>query len=200
MSAGLGHDVPEEPTTTGHDRRARRGSGPEPLAVAGSRVAAAVLALSLLGLGVVAGREALAAWGAVGGGSWLPTVADSIGAVGPQWWVLPTAVALVLVGVALLLVALRPRRRRHLLVGDGEGVWVHVDDLARLVRASVADLPGVLEARVRGGRRVLRVDVVTTASVTAPVRTQVERLVEQLLEDVHPRPRARVRVRTGGAR
>lgn len=203
MSAALSDHLPTGPHARPAATPRREGgrvAGPEPRAVAGSRVAAAVLALSLVGLGLVAGREALAAWGAVGGGSWLPKVEDAVRAVGPQWWVLPVAAALVVLGAVLLLAALRPRRRRHLALGEGDEAWVHVDDLARLVRTSVAGLPGVLEARARGGRRVLRVDVVTTASVTAPVRAQVTDHVEQLLHGVRPRPSARVRVRTGGAR
>jgi hypothetical protein len=186
--------------SAGLSDRPTRETGGEPLAVAGSRVAAAVLALSLAGLGVLAGREALAGWGAVQGGSWVPQVADAVGSVGPQWWVLPAGVVLALVGLALVVGALRPRRRRHVALGGDGLVWVHARDLARLVRASVADVPGVLDVHVRGRRRTLRLDVVTTAQDTAPVREQVTDLVSTLVQDARPQPRVRVRVRTGGSR
>lgn len=203
MSAALSDHLPTGPHARPAATPRREGgrvAGPEPRAVAGSRAVGVVLALVVTGLGVVAGREALAAWGAVPGGSWLPGAADALGAVGPQWWVLPAGVALALVGLALLLAALRPRRRRHLALGPDDRVWVGSGDLARLVRTSVGDLPGVLEARAGGTRRALRVDVTTTASATAPVQQQVTERVRALVADVRPQPRVRVRVRTGGAR
>lgn len=208
MSAALTDHLPTDPTGPAADRppaahptrEGGRVAGPEPRAVPGSRAVGVVLALLVTALGVFAGREALAAWGAVPGGSWLTGAADAVGAVGPQWWVLPAGAALALVGLALLLAALRPRRRRHLTLGADGRVWLHADDLARLVRTSVRDLPGVLDARTSGSRRTLRVDVTTTASGTAPVQQQVSERVRALVGDVQPQPRVRVRVRTGGAR
>ncbi|MEN4478311.1 hypothetical protein [Mycolicibacterium cosmeticum] len=88
-----------------------------PRAMAAATVSAVVIAIALLALGVIALRDVVA-----GGSDWISAVCGWVAGQHWQWWWWPAAVLAALAGLVLFVVALTPRRRTHVLVGDG--VWV----------------------------------------------------------------------------
>lgn len=93
-----------------------------PRRTAASTITGVLVALMVIAIGVVAVRDALIGFGWIGGGAWISTVLGWAGRAQWHWWTWPGAVAAVLVGAALLVVAVKPRRLAYHPVGDG--VWV----------------------------------------------------------------------------
>lgn len=104
--------------TTGGGETAQYG----PRRVAGSTITGLLVALTVIAAGVVAVREALIAVGWIGGTAWIDPALDWAAQTQWQWWTWPAVILTVLVGVVLLVIAVKPRRRAYLPVGDG--VWV----------------------------------------------------------------------------
>ena len=75
------------------------------------------IAIVVIVLGAVAIRDALTP-----DAPWIATALDRIADVQWQWWTWPAAVATAIVGLVLLVAALKPRRRTHVSIGDH--VWV----------------------------------------------------------------------------
>lgn len=84
---------------------------------------AVVLALLLCLLGVIVGRDALIAFGAVTGTPWIGQAIDSVVSLTVATWMLPAGIAVGVVGLILLVLALLPRSRTHRR-SDTEGVWL----------------------------------------------------------------------------
>lgn len=87
-----------------------------PRAMAPSSVSAVAIALALIALGVIAVRDVVA-----GGPDWISAVCVWVADQHWQWWWWPGAVLAALAGLVLCVVAVTPRRRTHVPVGDG--VW-----------------------------------------------------------------------------
>lgn len=114
-----------EAETTGVGESAQYG----PRRVAGSTITGLLVGLAVIAAGVVAVREALIAVGWIGGTAWIAPALGWAGQAQWQWWTWPAAVLAVLVGVVLLVITVKPRRRAYLPVGDG--VWVRKHVLER---------------------------------------------------------------------
>ncbi|MGI5447179.1 DUF6286 domain-containing protein [Streptomyces sp. CA-243310] len=111
----------------------------------------------------------------------------------------PGAVA-VLAGAALLLAALTPGHRRLLaLAVPDRGVRATLGraSAARLVRAAVMEVPGVVHTRVRSGRRRVRVRVRFAFGERRAVEEAVEASVRAVVAGLGlaGAPRCRVRIR-----
>ncbi|MDJ0393665.1 hypothetical protein QMK17_10020 [Rhodococcus sp. G-MC3] len=107
---------------------------------------AVVLALLLCVAGVIVGRDALIAFGAVTGSPWIGPALNSIVDLTVQTWMLPVGIAVGVVGLVLVVAALLPRSRTHRR-SDAEGVWLsrrsgrtHVSTMGRA--AATADRLG----------------------------------------------------------
>lgn len=101
---------------------ARDGAGYGPRRVAGSTITGLLIALAVIAAGITAIREAMIAVGWIGGAAWIAPALRWAGHAQWQWWTWSAAALVVVVGAVLLVVALKPRRRAYLPVGDG--VWV----------------------------------------------------------------------------
>lgn len=151
-----------------------------------------VLAALLLATGLLLLREALVVLGATSGAPWLPAAAEGLRGLGPAWWLVPAGVAVALVGLWLLVSALRPRSRRTLPLTSGTGVFLHTRDVARLASGAAREVDGVLSASATATRRTVSVKV----HGTADVREEVTRAVTETLTPLRTTPRVDVRVRT----
>ncbi|NAZ87476.1 DUF6286 domain-containing protein [Kineococcus indalonis] len=152
-----------------------------------------LLAVLLLALGLLLGREALVAAGALGGSAWLPAAAGGLDGLSAAWWLVPAGLAVALLGLWLVVSALRPRSRRTVPLAAGTGVFVHVRDLARLASGAAREVDGVLSASSSATRRAVTV----TVHGTGDVREQVSAAVTGALAPLRTPPRVSVRVRTG---
>jgi hypothetical protein len=92
------------------------------------------------------------------------------------------AVALGVLGLLLVLAALKPARKTHLR-GPGEtDLWITAPAVAALARGIADRVPGVVDASTgKVSRRKIRIDVVT-AQDSATIRQQVESAIGSRLD------------------
>jgi len=158
-----------------------------------------VLAVLLVALGALLVREALVAGGVVGGSAWLPPAADALDGTAPGAAAVVAGVVAALVGLWLVVVALRRRTRRTLAVGTSS--YLGVRDVARLAAGAARDVDGVLDASADATRRrvVVRGRATSRDGVEEPVRAAVAHQLSALTTP----PTIVVRLRSedeGGAR
>ncbi|NAZ84243.1 hypothetical protein GTR02_20780 [Kineococcus sp. R8] len=132
-----------------------------------------LLAVLLVVLGALLLREALVSGGAVGGSPWLPPAADALDGAAPGAVAIAVGAVAALLGLWLVVVALRRRTRRTLAVGSG--AYLGVRDVARLAAGAARDVDGVLDASADATRRrvVVRGRATSLDGVEEPVRAAV---------------------------
>ncbi|MCM0638765.1 DUF6286 domain-containing protein [Cellulomonas wangsupingiae] len=172
---------------------------PDPVPFAQPRPAGAlgwigvVLALVVLGVAVVLVHDGLVALDVLGGDTWLLAAADAVGRITPTWQVALVGAVVALVGLRLLVVALRPRRRPAIPLAAGGGQYLLGQDVARLASGAAAQVDGVLDVRSTWGRRAVTVDATTDGDTT--VTDQVRSAVAERLTALADVPRVAVRAR-----
>ncbi len=103
-----------------NDRALRRRA---PHRTAGASIVTVPLLLAVLALGVIAVRDAVVSLGWVAGSRWIDAVPRIADDVRWAWWAWPATIGALVVGLALLVIALKPRRRSHIPVSDA--LWFH---------------------------------------------------------------------------
>jgi len=172
---------------------------PDPVPFAQPRPAGAlgwigvVLAVVVLGVAVVLVHDGLVALDVLGGGTWLLAAADAVGRITPTWQVALVGAVVALVGLRLLVVALRPRRRPAIPLAAGGGQYLLGQDVARLASGAAAQVDGVFDVRSTWGRRAVTVDATTDGDTT--VVDQVRSAVTERLTALADAPRVAVRAR-----
>lgn len=166
-----------------------------PAASPATVVTGVLLALVLLGVAVVFARDALLAAGALTGTPWLRWFADKaelISSTSP--WMLWAGPVAVVVGLVLLVAALKPRRSTHWAL-DEDGIYIGRTDAARLVANAAHEAGSVVAARADvAGRRGVRVLARTVASDTTGVTAAIDRAAAARLTPLRPTPSIRTRV------
>jgi len=119
----------------------------------------ALWALVLIGLGVLAGHDALVYAGALSGPAWVEQALGSADGESATYWAVVVGVAAVLVGLALLAAAIRPRSYLGRAVNASTGVFLLDRGLRNLATTAAEDVDGVDWARASHRGRTLRVDV-----------------------------------------
>lgn len=156
-----------------------------------------VLAVLLTAVGVVAVHDALVAAGALGGREWLTRAVGAVDGTTPAAWLVPVGVLLVLLGLWLLMTALRPRPRTAIALDADTGVFLRPRDVAKLARDAAQDVDGVSSAKASARRRAISVSV----HATAPdgIDERVTAAVTERLRALATQPKIRVSVTTEGA-
>lgn len=175
--------------------RAPMAAAKPPVGVGPVPFVGAVLALVLVAVGVAGIRDALVAIGAVEGEPWIDSVVDTVDGWQPQFWLGPAGIALVLLGVWLILVALRPRSRTGVAVRAATGVFLRTGDVERLAARAASDVDGVLSARSSASHRKVEVQVAVTGGANTADR--VRTAVQDALQPLESIPT--VQVKTAGA-
>lgn len=148
-----------------------------------------VLAIALLGLGLLAAHDATALLGWVDAEPvGTPAVDTEVGVRADTATTL-LAVGLALLGLWLIWSALKRSARRGARLATSTGVWMTYGDLERLVNGTAEDVHGVVSARTAVSRRRVRVSVQTTAP---EVRDQVQQAVTERLSALQTPPRVTV--------
>jgi len=178
---------------------------PEPLAAAKAPLrpgvitaAGVVLALGLLGLGVVALHDTTIATGLVAGPAWIDSAIASLDRAEPAPWMVPAGLLLVLLGLWALVVALRPRPSTGVALAARTGVYLRPQDVARIARAAIDDVDDVTAAKVKATRRTVSVSVSARGTETAQVAADARAAVAQVLRALAVAPQIRVRVTSVG--
>ncbi|TRW86350.1 hypothetical protein FK535_07795 [Mycolicibacterium sp. 018/SC-01/001] len=169
---------------------------PVPVAAAAASKVAVVLAILLAALGVVAVRDAIVGLGWASGSTWLPAVADAVDGFEAADWLTVAGVAAVLVGLALIVLALKPRRRTAVAVTAQTPMYLTVDGVAALAGAAARDVPGVVDARATSSRRRVVIRCRVTRDDRDAVRGIITDAVTRRLSPLQSPPRVVVRTRT----
>jgi hypothetical protein len=161
-----------------------------PAAYPGAAIVGSIIGLLLLGVAAIGIRDHIVRFGWISGSPWSENAADWIARSTWQTWMWPAAIGLVIVGLAMLWIAVKPRRRTHVPLGDHQVMWTRRGDVARRVSASLLAVAGVEHATTVVGRRTARITVTTTGDVdVATLTTPAEKAVAALK---HP-PKIKVR-------
>ncbi|AFR49740.1 DUF6286 domain-containing protein [Gordonia sp. KTR9] len=169
-----------------------------PAALPGAAIAGAALGLGFIALGAVAVRDIAVRANWLDGREWSVTAAEWISDLQWQNWMWPAAVGAIVLGLILLWVAVKPRRRTHLALAGGDGMWTRPGDVARRCSAAVSDLPGVLDADTVVTRRKIRCTV--SVRPQGVDRQLIEDTVAHTAAEVRSSPKVVVRLRVQGTR
>lgn len=149
-----------------------------------------VLALLLSLSGAVAIRDALVTAGVIHGSPWVEQAGRAVNGLRPAAWMVPVGAALVLLGLWLVVTALRPRPRSATSVTSTTGVFLRPKDVSRLAQSAAEQVDGVLAAKTRVTRRTLHVQVRSTGSPQVP--EQVRSAVSERLTPLDSPPIVKV--------
>ena len=153
-----------------------------------------VLAVLTIALGLVLVRDALASAGVLPGEGWVVTVLDAMNGQARTGWALAGGIVAALIGLWLIVISLRRRRRKSLWLRKAAGVGIRPRDVARLARVAADDVDGVLEAKATAGRRNVNVDVRTTGD--PHTRDRVHEVVAARLAPLAKPPKVSVKARS----
>ena len=180
----------------GSPRKARRAFRPR-------RTTPGVIVAALLAAaGILVAIQAVSA--ALGHPLWNVPHGDFAGPAQTRQWAdsgtLAVAGAVAFVGLALILIGLKPGRPRAIPLASGDDsllIGVPPRSLRRSLAWLAEDVAGIDSAKVRGGRRTVRVRATTRMRDTAGLRESVRAAVQERLDalDPHWPPRVKVRLR-----
>jgi hypothetical protein len=150
-----------------------------------------VLALLAIAVGVLAVRDGLAYGGLLGSEPLLHPLAKGIQGLRPSEWVLVAGIVLAVVGLLLLVRALRPSTPKVVPVTAGSGVYLRPRDVGRLVETAVEGVDGVLDVRASATPR--RVTLTVGSTGDAGVAERARAAATARLEPLARRPALRLR-------
>lgn len=163
-----------------------------PKAHAWSTAVGILLALLLIAAGVIAVHDWLIGLGWITGDDWLTSAMEAVDDIQVETWMVVAAVPLALVGLWLVLVGIKPRRRTHQPTPDSElDLWITPGALAAIAGHAADRQPGIASATAHPRRRRIDVDI-STEDRGAEVQSRVQEAVEHSLEGLTTH---RVRVR-----
>ena len=167
-----------------------------PVAISAATWSGIVVSLLALGAAVLAVQNAVVHAGWVGAPSWVGEIASTVDGLTAEWWlIIPGAVA-ALVGLWLLVLAFKPRRRTSVRSTGQTPLFVRPLDLARWSSDTAGALPVVIEALSTATRKRVTVRVSTAESDRENVRAQVADAVEKRLSPLGVEVAVAVKVRT----
>jgi hypothetical protein len=168
---------------------------PAPVAAAVASRAAVLLALLVVAAGGVGIREALVDLGWIGGSHWLRPAVDVLNGLTAATWMVGAGTILGALGIAMMVLAVLPRRDTALPLSAQSAVYLERADVAKLADAAARGVPGVLDARSKVSRR----KAVVRCRVTSPTQElprSVTAAVSRELDMLQTPPRVVVRIRT----
>lgn len=143
---------------------------------------ALVLAVALLGVAFVVGREFLISRETIVGAPWIRNAVDWIAELHWATWMIPAAAGALVVGLILVAIGLKPRTKTHTGASTPTSstpmVWLRPTDVARLCSDHAGDVPGAASARTTVTKKRVTIDVqhvgkVDEAAMTESVREAV---------------------------
>lgn len=152
-----------------------------------------LMAVLLTAIGVVLLHDAIARTDSRPGRTWIAAINDSLDGLTAEWWMIPLGLVVALIGVWLIVTALRPRSRKTLAVTSQTGVFLRTGDIARLASAAADDVDGVLSASSVASRRKVSVTVESDRDQIADL---VRDAVTERLSALQKPPAVKVRVRS----
>ncbi|MBT9273680.1 hypothetical protein KMZ32_06290 [Phycicoccus sp. MAQZ13P-2] len=179
--------VPSDKSTT-PPKAAKNPVGPGAITFIGGLLAIGVIVVGALGLQVAA-----SAVGSTTSTPWLNQLITGGDGLRPLGWMLPVGLLLVLVGLWLLLTALRPRPKTAVSLDARTGVFIRPRDVARLAEHAADDVDGVASVRARATRTKVTLSVDSTGG--DEVADAVKSAVTEQLSTLKKAPRVSVRTK-----
>lgn len=170
-----------------------------PTASPAAHYAAVVLAVALLGVAFVAGREFLIVHGTIVGAPWIANTVEWIADL--QWatWMIAGAAGLIVVGSILVAMGLTPRSKTHTGVRSPSSpspmVWLRPTDVARMCSDHAGNVPGSESVRTTVTKKKVTVEVRRVAAGNDAILTEsVRGAVEPVLAVLADTRKVRVRL------
>lgn len=183
MSTAHGDTVSQEPLPA-----AKTPVGPGAITYVG-----VLLALIVLILGAACLQTAAAATGLTTSGPWLSRAVGGVQGLRPLSWAVPVAAVLLLLGLWLVIIGLRPRPQSAVAVTARTGVFLRPRDLAQLAHEAADEIDGVTAVHATASRRKVSLTVQSTGG--APVAEAVKQAVTLRLAPLTKRVRVNVRTK-----
>lgn len=174
------------------DQPVRRGQ--QPVASPAARWFTIVVGIVFLALAVIAGRELWVRHGHESARSLVKPVTHYIGTVHYETWMLPVGILCGIIGLLLLWMTFKPRRKTHqALTDENVSIWMRPLDVARMATAQAEKIPGVMRAHtVAKGSKV---ELSITGDSTDPTLIdRVGRTVRPLVQQVQGQPELRIKI------
>lgn len=162
--------------------------GPGAITFVGGLLAIAVILIGALGLQTTA-----SAVGITNSKPWLSQLITGSDGLRPLGWMLPVGVLVVLVGLWLLLTALRPRPKTAVPLDAQTGVFIRPRDVASLAEHAADDVDGVAKVRARATRSKVTLTVDSTGG--PGVTDAVKAAVTEQLSALKKAPRVSVKTK-----
>lgn len=121
------------------------GYGQEPRANPFARWTTILIGILLVALAVIAGRDIWVLTSNTQQTPWLRPVFELFNSSLPSW-IVPASIAAVIVGLILVIIALKPRKRTHRGLESAISWWTRPVDISRMASQTAHKVPGVSNA------------------------------------------------------
>lgn len=156
----------------------------EPRATPIAAPVASLVAVLALALSVISARELLVEADSYSGAPWIRNTFEWLGRLHWSEWLVPAAVAAVVLGVLFVVCGVLPRKRTHRGIRSRESsetvVWLRPTDLARRASNRALTVPHIIDADATLGRK--RLTVRATADGQSGQETDAETAVRSAVE------------------
>ncbi len=165
-----------------------------PLAAPAASAMSVVLAIALIAAGIVAGRDAFIGIGVVTGSPWIGGGLKLLDGLTAQAWMLPAGIAVALLGLLLVVAAIKPRRRTHRPT-TVPNAWITPRDIRRIAAGAALSVTGVADATATGSARSLSITITAVSGYdTGQLVDAVRSAVTTALTPLASPPRLKTRV------
>lgn len=189
-----------EPAPAEPDPKDAMAAARPPVGTGSSPLVAQLIALALIGLGILGIQEALVRTSAITSSSWTSAVVDAVDGLTTATWVLIVGAVLAVLGLLLLPIVFKRRPRKTVSLSASTGVYLRTRDLGRIAEGAIAGIDTVTDVSVKASRKKVRVTATTVAGTdrNADIADDVRaRLAPSLGALEHP-PRIKVSVTNEG--
>lgn len=168
-----------------------------PVGVGLSPAVAQIVALILIGLGVLAVQDALVRTGLAQTQSWLRAVVEATDAVEASAWMIAPFVALIILGLLILPIAFRRRPRKAVSLTARTGVYLRTKDVASIVKTRLEGVDAVVDVSAAASRSRIKVKATSLAPAdrNATIESDIRDRMAPVLGALERAPRLTVDIR-----
>jgi hypothetical protein len=189
-----------EPAPAEPDPKDAMAAARPPVGTGSSPLVAQLIALALIGLGILGIQEALVRTSAITSSSWTSAVVDAVDGLTTATWVLIVGAVLAVLGLLLLPIVFKRRPRKTVSLSASTGVYLRTRDLGRIAEGAIAGIDTVTDVSVKASRKKVRVTATTVAGTdrNADIADDVRARLAPCLGALEHPPRIKVSVTNEG--
>lgn len=167
------------------------GQSRRPADTPAAAVVAVLIAIGLIAIGIIAGREFLIRRNVIHTRPWIRDLFEWLSRMQWHTWLLAVGFGGVLVGLLLLAIAAKPRTRRHIGTRGTPALWLRPTDIARAATAAALRVDGVTHAHSIARKRTVEIHMVAERDSDGIAGAVAAEATVALAELAHP-PRIKV--------